>query len=93
MAVVEDQLQRVMPDRLNGRDADLMLAELQGFLSHAMPTDSRRGGVHPQVLERQLETTAVVERHVEDARLRAKLDGGGVGHVGMMGGRCLVVSG
>lgn len=43
MAVVEDQFYRILSDRLDGSDADILLSEHQNFLSRAMPFDFRGG--------------------------------------------------
>ncbi len=61
-----------MADWLDGGDADLVFAELQGLLSGPMAAHLRRGRVDTQVLEGQRVLHAVVKDDLEHPRLRAQ---------------------
>src|SRR2546421_1821543 len=80
--VVEDELHGVLPDRLDRRDADVLLAEHQYLLPGSVPLHFGGWGVHPQILERQLKAAAVGEAHFEHPRGAPQADLGGneVGH-------------
>src|SRR5688572_11726820 len=49
MTVVEHELDRVLPDGLDRADADVVFAELQGFLTRAVATNFGRRRVHAQI--------------------------------------------
>src|SRR5215469_4500956 len=68
VAVIENQFYRVLPHRLDGSDADVLLAEDQHLLAGPVPFDFGGGRVHAQVFEGQLEMAAVREGHLEHAR-------------------------
>src|SRR5579871_3269165 len=82
VAVVEDQLDRVLADRVHRADVHVLLAQHERLLPRTVALHLGRGGVHPQVLERQLEAAAVVEAHLEQPRRAAQADfsGNGLGH-------------
>ena len=59
MAIVKDDLHRVLANRLHGANADGLLAEHEHFLPRPVPFHFRGGRMHPQILERQLKPAAV----------------------------------
>ena len=91
MAVVEDELHGVLADRFNRPDAHVLFSEHQHLLPGAVALDLGGGGMHAQVLERQLEVAAVVESDVQDPRLgpQPDLGGGRLGHPAVSLGRTL----
>src|SRR5262245_52389845 len=74
MAIVEDQANRVVSDRFDLGDDDILFADLQRLLSRAVAANLGGRRIHAQVLERQFESRAVVEGHFEQSRLRAELE-------------------
>src|SRR5437588_138497 len=82
VSVVEDELHGVLPHRLDGPDPDVLFAEHQHLLPGAVPFHLRRRGVHPQVLERQLEAATAGEAHLEHppSAAQAELGSHGIGH-------------
>ena len=65
MAIVEEQAQGIISNRLNAADAHIFLAELQRALAAAVASYLRRGRKNPQVLEGKLEMRSVIEVHLE----------------------------
>jgi len=74
MAVIEDNFHRILSDGLHGTNTDIILSEHQYFLTRTMSFDFRRGGMHAQVLERQLEAATVRKTHFQQPGFAAYFD-------------------
>ena len=74
MAVIEHNFHGILSDRLHSTDTDIFLAQHQHFLPRAMSFDFRRGRVHTQVLERQLEPATVRKTHFQQPGFAAYFD-------------------
>jgi hypothetical protein len=61
MAIVEDQAYRIVPNRLDGGDLNILLTGLQGPLAGPMAYDLRRWRVDAQVFEWQFKSIAIVD--------------------------------
>ena len=59
MSIIEDNPDSVMSNRFQCVYSHIFLAGLQDFLARSMASHFGRRRVHPQVLERQFETSAV----------------------------------
>ena len=82
----ENGLDRVVADRLNAQNIDVLLADLQGFLPDAMPARFGRWGENAQELVSQLKTRIVLERQFEQPRFLVQLDFGRNTGVGVKAG-------
>jgi len=89
VAIVEQQAQRVISDRLDAADADVLFAGLQYSLAAAVACHLGGWGEYPQVFKGQLEMGSVIEAYFEQPRLGAQFDVGGLGHkdTAALGGR------
>jgi hypothetical protein len=74
MSVIEDNFDGILSNWLYSADTHILLAEHQDLLSRTMSFDFRRGRVHPQVLERQLEPAAICKTHCQQPGFAAYLD-------------------
>jgi hypothetical protein len=74
MAVIEHNLHGILTDRLHSSYADIFFTQHKHFLTRAMPFDFRRGRVHAQVLERQLEPAPVRKTHFQQPGFAAYFD-------------------
>src|SRR3569833_2855906 len=72
--VIEHQLDRILPDRLDDPDTDSLLSKHQLFLARSVALHFRGRRMDTQVLEWQLETTAVLEAHLEHSRCLTQFD-------------------
>jgi len=79
MSVIENDFHGIVSDRLHCPDADGFLAEHQDFLARAVSLDLRGGRMHAQILERQLETAAILKTHFQEPGLASNLDFGSHG--------------
>ena len=81
MAIGEGGFHGVVTHRLYRHYFDILLARLQHLLSGAVPPDVRRRGIDAQQLVRQVESLAVGENYLHQARFLVKFDLRGDGGV------------
>jgi hypothetical protein len=67
VAVREHQLNRIAADRLDGVDADVLLACLQNLLPRPVPAHLRRGRIHAQEFAGKPEDLTVRKGDFQDA--------------------------
>ena len=93
VAVIEYEPHGVVPDRVDPREHDPVLAGLQGFLPGAVPTDLRAGRMDPQVFERVLKFAVVIESDDENPGLLLEANFSGFWHQQKVGSEPFFIKG
>jgi len=76
MPVIENDFDGILTHGLDSTDTHIFFTQHQHFLSRTMSFDLSGRRVHAEVLERQLETAAVRELHLEQPGFAADFDFG-----------------
>ena len=74
MIIIENEPHRVVPDGIDRRYPNILLAGLQYTLSRTMAFYVGRRRIHTEIFERKIETTPIIKSDLKQVRFLTELD-------------------